>query len=104
MVPETYTEFIDDLTYLVKKNIIPVSRIDDAVKRILRVKFVMGLFENPLADNSLVNELGNKVCCITFMTSKSVYFISFLVLWNFKQIVNQLISFDRNIENWLGKQ
>ncbi|XP_015873262.1 uncharacterized protein LOC107410359 [Ziziphus jujuba] len=60
MVPETYTEFIDDLTYLVKKNIIPVSRIDDAVKRILRVKFVMGLFENPLADNSLVNELGNK--------------------------------------------
>ena len=61
MVPYNYTEFIDDLTYLVKTNIIPMSRIDDAVKRILRVKFVMGLFENPLADYSLVNEIGKKV-------------------------------------------
>ncbi|XP_023540221.1 uncharacterized protein LOC111800655 [Cucurbita pepo subsp. pepo] len=60
MVPYNYTEFIDDLTYLVKTNIIPMSRIDDAVKRILRVKFVMGLFENPLADYSLVNEIGKK--------------------------------------------
>ncbi|XP_038906047.1 beta-glucosidase BoGH3B-like [Benincasa hispida] len=60
MVPYNYTEFIDGLTYLVKSNIIPISRIDDAVKRILRVKFVMGLFENPLADSSFVNELGKK--------------------------------------------
>lgn len=62
MVPYNFTEFIDDLTYQVKNNIIPMSRIDDAVKRILRVKFVMGLFESPLADNSLVNQLGSKVC------------------------------------------
>lgn len=61
MVPYNFTEFIDDLTYQVKNNIIPMSRIDDAVKRILRVKFVMGLFEEPLADLSLVNELGKKV-------------------------------------------
>ena len=60
MVPYTFTEFIDDLTYQVKNNIIPMSRIDDAVKRILRVKFVMGLFENPMADNSLVNQLGSQ--------------------------------------------
>ncbi|KAK7300355.1 hypothetical protein RJT34_11199 [Clitoria ternatea] len=60
MVPYNFTEFIDDLTYQVKNNIIPVSRIDDAVARILRVKFVMGLFENPLADLSLVNQLGSK--------------------------------------------
>nr|KYP71062.1 Lysosomal beta glucosidase [Cajanus cajan] len=60
MVPINFTEFIDDMTYQVKNNIIPVSRIDDAVERILRVKFVMGLFENPLADLSLVNQLGNK--------------------------------------------
>ena len=63
MVPYNYKEFIDDLTDQVKKNIIPMSRIDDAVKRILRVKFVMGLFENPLADYSLVNQLGSQVCC-----------------------------------------
>uniref|UniRef100_A0A2N9ECK4 beta-glucosidase n=1 Tax=Fagus sylvatica TaxID=28930 RepID=A0A2N9ECK4_FAGSY len=60
MVPYNFTEFFDDLTYQVKNNIIPMSRIDDAVKRILRVKFVMGLFENPLADLSLVNQLGSK--------------------------------------------
>lgn len=61
MVPFNYTEFIDGLTNLVKNNVIPISRIDDAVKRILRVKFIMGLFENPLADSSFVNELGKKV-------------------------------------------
>ena len=61
MVPYNYTEFIDGLTYQVKNKIIPISRIDDAVKRILRVKFVMGLFEKPLADFSLVKELGSQV-------------------------------------------
>ncbi|KAL0369458.1 UNVERIFIED_CONTAM: Lysosomal beta glucosidase [Sesamum angustifolium] len=50
MVPEEYVEFIDDLTLLVKKNVISMSRINDAVRRILRVKFIMGLFENPMAD------------------------------------------------------
>ncbi|GFZ01532.1 glycosyl hydrolase family protein [Actinidia rufa] len=60
MIPMNYKEFIDDLTFQVKNNIIPMSRIDDAVKRILRVKFVMGLFENPMADLSLVNYLGSK--------------------------------------------
>lgn len=63
MVPNNFREFIDDLTDQVKKNIIPMSRIDDAVKRILRVKFVMGLFDSPLADTSLVNELGSQVFC-----------------------------------------
>lgn len=61
MVPYNYTEFIDGLTFQVKKKIIPMSRIDDAVRRILRVKFIMGLFENPLADLSLVSQLGSKV-------------------------------------------
>lgn len=61
MVPINYTEFIDDLTYLVKSNVIPIERINDAVGRILLVKFTMGLFENPLADYSLVNELGSQV-------------------------------------------
>jgi len=62
MVPFNQTEFVDDLTYLVKSKVIPVDRIDDAVERILLVKFTMGLFENPLADFSLVHELGSQVC------------------------------------------
>ncbi|KAI5316512.1 hypothetical protein L3X38_036219 [Prunus dulcis] len=60
MLPYNYTEFISGLTFLVKNKIIPMSRIDAAVKRILRVKFVMGLFEEPLADLSLVNQLGSQ--------------------------------------------
>ncbi|KAL6497835.1 hypothetical protein OROHE_026862 [Orobanche hederae] len=60
MVPDEYVEFIDDLTLLVKKKVIPMSRINNAVRRILRVKFVMGLFENPMADLSLANHLGSK--------------------------------------------
>lgn len=61
MVPDNYREFIDTLTNLVKNNRVPMSRIDDAVQRILRVKFVMGLFEDPIADLSLVNQLGSQV-------------------------------------------
>ncbi|CAD6251991.1 unnamed protein product [Miscanthus lutarioriparius] len=57
MIPYRYTEFIDDLTLLVQNGTIPMSRIDDAVRRILRVKFTMGLFENSYADTSLVGEL-----------------------------------------------
>ncbi|KDP42940.1 hypothetical protein JCGZ_23882 [Jatropha curcas] len=41
MVPYNYTEFIGILTDLVNKNVIPMSRIDDAVRRILRVKFTL---------------------------------------------------------------
>lgn len=61
MIPYDYIEFIDDLTLQVENNIIPMSRINDAVRRILRVKFTMGLFENPYADLSLANELGKPV-------------------------------------------
>ncbi|XP_028788856.1 uncharacterized protein LOC114744879 isoform X2 [Neltuma alba] len=60
MVPYKYSEFIQDLTIAVKNNVIPMERINDAVERILLVKFTMGLFENPLADLGLVNELGKQ--------------------------------------------
>ncbi|XP_020877189.1 elongation factor Tu, mitochondrial [Arabidopsis lyrata subsp. lyrata] len=42
------------LMSLVKDKAIPITRIDDAVGRILLVKFTMGLFENPLADYSFI--------------------------------------------------
>nr|GMD25985.1 beta-glucosidase BoGH3B-like [Ipomoea batatas] len=58
MVPNNYKEFTGTLLSLVKNRFIPMSRIDDAVQRILRVKFTMGLFENPFADYSLVHYLG----------------------------------------------
>lgn len=70
MVPYKFDDFIQDLNLLVKSNIIPMDRIDDAVERILLVKFTMGLFENPLADFSLVNELGSQVFIQTIPTLK----------------------------------
>ncbi|KAI4386163.1 hypothetical protein MLD38_004121 [Melastoma candidum] len=60
MVPLNGSEFIDTLTGLVNDQVIPISRINDAVERILRVKFLMGLFENPLADNSFASHLGSQ--------------------------------------------
>lgn len=40
----------DVLVSCVKEGLIPMSRIDDAVRRILRVKVRLGLFENPVWD------------------------------------------------------
>jgi beta-glucosidase len=45
MVPYDANRFINTMTKLVQQKQIPVSRIDDAVRRILRVKFEMGLFD-----------------------------------------------------------
>ncbi|KAL3849152.1 hypothetical protein ACJIZ3_011034 [Penstemon smallii] len=61
MVPPNHTEFISIVSSHVKNNLISMSRIDDAVKRILRVKFGMGIFENPLADYSLVDQVGTTI-------------------------------------------
>lgn len=46
MVPLNF-EFCDELKELVEDGQVPMSRIDDAVSRILRVKFRLGLFDTP---------------------------------------------------------
>ncbi|MDB5229387.1 MAG: beta-glucosidase-like glycosyl hydrolase [Chitinophagaceae bacterium] len=48
MIPYDYKEFCTDLIALVKENKVAVSRIDDAVKRILRVKYELDLFNTPV--------------------------------------------------------
>ncbi|PWZ04246.1 Beta-glucosidase BoGH3B [Zea mays] len=58
MIPYDYPEFVADLAKQVKQGQIKLERIDDAVSRILRVKFAMGLFEDPLPDPRLTKELG----------------------------------------------
>ncbi len=54
MVPTKYQQFITTLSKEIGNGDIPLTRIDDAVKRILTVKFEMGLFEHPVSDPSLV--------------------------------------------------
>ncbi|MEP9381149.1 glycoside hydrolase family 3 protein [Nocardioides sp. KR10-350] len=53
-------QFIATLTDDVNDGLVPMSRIDDAVSRILRVKFELGLFEHPYTDRSLINTIGSR--------------------------------------------
>lgn len=46
MVPLNF-EFCDELKEIVEDGEVPMSRIDDAVSRILRLKFRLGLFDTP---------------------------------------------------------
>jgi len=57
--PNNYVECIQNLKQLVAEQRISQARIDDAVRRILRIKFEMGLFEKPYADSSLTAAIGS---------------------------------------------
>src|SRR2546422_3248852 len=57
MVPSDYS-FSDNLIALVKEGAVPQSRIDEAVRRILRVKFELGLFEKPKPNPALKAKIG----------------------------------------------
>ncbi|HCU11717.1 MAG TPA: beta-glucosidase, partial [Gemmatimonadetes bacterium] len=62
MVPSDYQHFYNLLLELVKEGKVPMARIDDAVTRILRVKFAMGLMNksrSPLADRRLHKTFGS---------------------------------------------
>jgi beta-glucosidase len=50
MVPYDYVTFIETMKSAVNNGDIPESRVDEAVCRILRVKFALGLFERPMPD------------------------------------------------------
>jgi len=58
MVPFRLTEFITAVTRAVSDSRIALSRIDDAVTRILRVKVEFGLFERPFGDETLLASVG----------------------------------------------
>jgi beta-glucosidase len=62
MVTGRYRDFIKLLKEDVQEGKVPMSRIDDAVLRILRVKFAMGLMDksrSQLADRSLWKQFGS---------------------------------------------
>ena len=59
MVPYDYHAFIDGLAQAVENGDVTMERIDDAVRRILTVKFQLGLFERPFADRSLLPLVGS---------------------------------------------
>lgn len=62
MVPDRYREFFTTLRALVKEGKVSVARVDDAVRRILRVKLAMRMMDGKrpqLADRSLHKSFGS---------------------------------------------
>jgi beta-glucosidase len=62
MVPKRYQEFIARLKEAAQDGTVPMARIDDAVRRILRVKIAMGLMDQNhgrLADRQLWKQFGS---------------------------------------------
>ena len=59
MVPYDYKLFINTLTEAVEKGDVSMARIDDAVRRILRAKAWLGVFEQPFPDAGLLQTVGS---------------------------------------------
>jgi beta-glucosidase len=59
MVPDAWQNFISTLRAEVQAGRVPMSRIDDANRRILTKKFELGLFEHPLTDRSFTPLVGS---------------------------------------------
>ena len=59
MVPDDAKKFQTAIKNAVDSGDIDISRINDAVSRILRVKFEMGLFEHPYPDSTLTSVVYN---------------------------------------------
>lgn len=60
MEPNAYQSFETTLIDEVNAGRVPMSRIDDAVSRILAKKFELGLFENPYTDRTNLKDIGSK--------------------------------------------
>jgi beta-glucosidase len=59
MVPQRYELWLDALRAAVDNGDVPLERIDDAVRRVLRVKLEIGLFEAPFARRELLDQVGS---------------------------------------------
>jgi len=54
-----YKIFIQYLTEAVQEGSVPVTRVDDAVRRILKVKMELGLFDDPYKDDTHLENVGS---------------------------------------------
>ena len=59
MVPTNYKTFISTLRNEINTGNIPMSRINDAVTRILNAKFALGLFTQPYTDRTYTAQVGS---------------------------------------------
>ncbi|XP_031100696.1 uncharacterized protein LOC116004685 [Ipomoea triloba] len=98
MVPLRYQLYLDDLKCLVESGEIPMTRIDDAVERILRVKFIAGLFEYPLSDRSLLDKVG---CKLHRDLAREAVRKSLVLLKNGKDTTKPFLPLDKNAKRIL---
>lgn len=59
MLPFDYKDFTNDMRRAIDNGDIAEERLDDAVSRILRAKFSVGLFDRPLQDDSKLDVIGS---------------------------------------------
>lgn len=98
MVPFRHELFIKDLLFLVESGEVPMARIDDAVERILRVKFVSGVFENPFSDKSLLDLVG---CKLHRDLAREAVRKSLVLLKNGKEPTKPFLPLDRKVKKIL---
>jgi beta-glucosidase len=60
MVPSNADRFINTMFEAVEAGDIPMERVDEAVRSILRVKFELGLFANPFSNSDLREAVGSE--------------------------------------------
>ncbi|KAF3643803.1 Glycosyl hydrolase family protein isoform 6 [Capsicum annuum] len=77
MVSFGYELFFTELLSLVESGEILMTRIDNDVERVLRVKFVTGLFEHSFTDRSLIDLVG----CKRPITWSSSQILGFVEKW-----------------------
>lgn len=59
MLPTRYKDFYNAMKDLVNTGKITMDRVNDAVTRILKIKFEKGLFEKPFTDRTLIDSVGS---------------------------------------------
>ena len=57
---ESYEKFMRLFKESIEDGSIPISRVDDAVKRILLIKKQSGLFDRPFSDQQLLSQIGSQ--------------------------------------------
>jgi len=59
MLPYRYNDFYNAMQSLISQGRITIDRVNDAVRRILTIKFRLGLFERPFTNRTLLDSVGN---------------------------------------------
>ena len=87
----------DHMAQLVKSGEVPEAAVDEAVRRILRVKFALGLFERPYADES--KEAGAMLQKESVMLARTAAEESFVLLRNANVSTSPILPLSANTKN-----